>query len=71
MQDPDTFVREAGVKALQAIGPGARQAVPYLIKQLDGDTIYYWYITSALIAITGQDLGKDRAAWQAWWDQQK
>ena len=71
LYDPDRDLREAGVSALGEIGPGAREAVPRLIELLDDKEIPAIYITHTLAVITRRSFGEDRAAWQAWWDQQK
>ena len=62
----------AATEALGKIGAPAMQAVPELIKLLAGaESSYYYYAENALEAITGQNLGRNAAAWQKWWEQRK
>lgn len=70
LHDPDEDLRGSAVAALRQIGPAALEAVPRLIELLDDQEILYGYASEALAAITGQDFGDDRAAWQAWWESQ-
>ena len=56
-------------EALGKIGAPAMQAVPELIALLRGsESSFYYSAEHALKAITGQDFGRDAAAWQKWWD---
>lgn len=67
----DWRVRQAAVKALGNIGPDGAEAVPALIQALaDANSYDRWDVVEALRAITGQDLGDDVVAWQAWWEAQ-
>jgi hypothetical protein len=65
-------IRQSAAKGLGMIGPQAMEAVPNLIHALEDEAeVVREASVEALIAITGQDLGADAAAWQAWWQSQK
>jgi hypothetical protein len=67
----DWPVRQAAVGALGNIGPDGVEAVPALIQVLANANSYDRRdVVEALRAITGQDLGDEPAAWQAWWEAQ-
>jgi HEAT repeat protein len=72
LQDERFQVRSAAVDGLAHIGPGATEAVPALIHALQDDESWIRRRASlALKAITGQDLGGNAAAWQAWWEEHR
>lgn len=60
-------------EALGELGADAVEAVPDLIQAFRGAS---WGSeqdaeTEALVAITGQDFGRDADAWQQWWEGQE
>lgn len=57
-------------RALRAIGAPAKSAVPALIEQVRTGSSGRPDAILALKSITGQDLGEDAGAWQAWWQKQ-
>lgn len=63
--------RSAAADGLALIGPDAIDAVPVLIQALQDDE--KWIRDRSLLAlksITGEDFGKNAAAWQEWWETQ-
>jgi hypothetical protein len=72
LNDPDVI--DSCIFALEVFGPKAMSAVPELINIIDDDEIHPHEQNSAidaLVAITGQDYGKDVSSWQQWWDDQQ
>lgn len=61
--------------ALASMGPDALDSVPTLIENLSKEDTcnpvepVYPAIVQALISITGENLGCDADAWQAWWNE--
>lgn len=65
LQSGNWEVSGTSAKALGKIGD--ERAVQALVETLEGrDESVRWYAARALETITGQDLGDDRQAWQAW-----
>lgn len=61
---------ERRTQAVEAMGASHdRAAVPLLVDLLDGETTDK--AREALIEITRQDFGEDRAAWRRWWSAHK
>jgi hypothetical protein len=68
LDDDDFWVSEYAIDALGAIGADAESAIPALIEKMKDPRYNKAYY--ALKKITGQDLGKDAAAWNQWWEAQ-
>lgn len=72
----DLRTRAIAIYALQNIGPEAKDSIPALILLLDDDRISaYDHVINqdaayALELITGEKLGIDKEAWQAWFELQ-
>lgn len=65
--------RRQAMLSLGEMGPEAKEAIPFLIDALRGATVDWEFETviAALIAITGQNFGKDVDSWQQWWEEQE
>jgi hypothetical protein len=71
LRSKDDMKKRNAVRALEAIGPPARSAVPALIERVRTTRSRdQWEASWALEAITGQDFGEDADAWQKWWEKQ-
>ena len=71
LRDEDWRVREGSAQALGWIGPQAWDTIPALIDALSDERKEVRVSAGlALTAITDQDFGYNRAAWQRWWEKQ-
>jgi hypothetical protein len=68
LKDTDEDVAHSALFELDSIGREAERAVPAVLEYYQAHPNETYAVFTCLKAITGEDLGTDPQAWQAWWE---